>query len=278
PGSTFKLVTAMAALRRDPGLARKTFSCVAVGGGRVGNRVPGWRRLIRDDVTVRAPHGTVDMETGIRRSCNAYFAQLGGLEVGPAALIDTAKRFGIEVAEPNTPEELKSLLPQASYGQGEVTATAFQMARVAATVASGGTRPEGRWVVDPSDPRNAPPERVVSPENAAILERAMRGVVKSGTAARQLSELVPPAAGKTGTAEVTGKASHSWFIGFSPAAPETTTATAVAAPGSPGGQGGAGGRRIAVAVIVEHGGYGGRLATQASREILLAAAELGLIR
>jgi cell division protein FtsW (lipid II flippase) len=281
PGSTFKLVTAMAALRRDPALARKTFSCVAVGGGRVGNRVPGWRRLIRDDVTVHAPHGTVDMETGIRRSCNAYFAQLGGLEVGPAALIDTAKRFGIEVAEPNTPEQLKSLLPQASYGQGEVTATAFQMARVAATVASGGMRPEGRWVVDPSDPRNAPPERVVSAENAAVLARAMRGVVTSGTAARQLSEIVPPAAGKTGTAEVTGKPSHSWFIGFSPAVtPET--ALVAGGPGSPAGPAGLAGsdsgRRIAVAVIVEHGGYGGRLATQAAREILLAAAELGLIR
>ncbi len=77
-----------------------------------------------------------------------------------------------------------------------------------------------------------------------------------------------------------GKPSHSWFIGFSPAAaPETAPAGSPGWPGRPGSRWpSGGGRRIAVAVIVEHGGYGGRLATQAAREIVLAAAELRLIR
>ena len=44
-------------------------------------------------------------------------------------------------------------LPQASYGQGQVVATPFQMARVAATVANGGAMPEGRWLLDESNTR-----------------------------------------------------------------------------------------------------------------------------
>jgi peptidoglycan glycosyltransferase len=85
----------------------------------------------------------------------------------------------------------------------------------------------------------------------------MRRVVTNGTAARILGGISPPIAGKTGTAEVQGKRSHSWFVGFTPY--------------------GSSGKKIAFAVIVEHGGYGGRLAAQASGEIVQAAAKLGLI-
>ena len=84
-------------------------------------------------------------------SCNAYFAQLGTYAVGAEALLDTAKALGITVARPNTAKQLKDALPQASYGQGQVVATPFQMARVAATIAAGGAMPEGRWVIGASD-------------------------------------------------------------------------------------------------------------------------------
>ncbi len=87
----------------------------------------------------------------------------------------------------------------------------------------------------------------------------MRRVVTEGTAARFLAGVEPAIAGKTGTAEVKGKDSHSWFVGFAPSRPT-------------------GGRRIAFAVIVEHGGYGGRLAAPAAGEIVREAAALGLIR
>ena len=131
----------------------------------------GWgRRPIRDDPTDHSPHGTVDLQKGIVVSCNAYFAQLGTYEVGPEALLETAKRYGISVAKPNTPEQLKDALPQASYGQGQVVATPFQMARVAATVANGGAMPEGRWVTDESNTRRGrAPARVVEPALAAVL-------------------------------------------------------------------------------------------------------------
>jgi cell division protein FtsI/penicillin-binding protein 2/cell division protein FtsW (lipid II flippase) len=258
PGSTFKMVTAMAALRKDPDVSRRTFLCRGLSDGRVGNTVRGWGRPIRDDPTDHTPHGDVDLQKGIAVSCNAYFAQLGTYAVGSEPLLETAKALGISVASPNTPEQLKDALPQASYGQGQVVATPFQMARVAATLAAGGSMPEGRWILDESNTRTAEPVRILEGSLVPVLTRAMRRVVTAGTAARFLSGVQPSIAGKTGTAEVKDKGSHSWFIGFAPYE-------------------GAGAKRIAFGVIVEHGGYGGRLAAPASGEIVQAAAALGII-
>ncbi|MBV8202858.1 MAG: hypothetical protein JOZ15_19755, partial [Acidobacteria bacterium] len=263
PGSTFKVVTALAALRKDPGLATRTFECKLLPDGRAGNRVRG--RLVRDDPTVTTPHGTVALDKGIRRSCNAYFAQLATYGVGAEALLQTAQVFGIPVARPNTARALDNALPQAAYGQGQVIATPLQMARVAATVADEGRMPEVRWIQaedgarrPPAGTAAPPPMPVLDAAATEIIARAMRGVVTEGTAAAFLSGVQPPMAGKTGTAEVQDKKSHSWFIGFAPY--------------------GAAGRRIAVAVIVEHGGYGGRLAAPAAGEIVRRAAALGLLR
>jgi cell division protein FtsW (lipid II flippase) len=322
PGSTFKLVTALAALRKDPAVAGKTFECKLLPEHRAGNRVRG--RLVRDDPTVTSPHGIVNLDKGIRRSCNAYFAQLATYAVGAEPLLRTAQLFGIPVARPNTPRALEKALPQAAYGQGQVIATPLQMARVAATVADEGRMPEVRWIqpeqggrgyggagataagpAGPAGPTGAgagqpaaaagpsvgspgiggpgagaaapgataaapgsataggaaaaPPMPVLDAAATAIIARAMRGVVTEGTAAAFLAGVQPPMAGKTGTAEVQDKKSHSWFIGFAP-------------------YGASGGRRIAVAVIVEHGGYGGRLAAPAAGEIVRRAAALGLLR
>jgi cell division protein FtsI/penicillin-binding protein 2/cell division protein FtsW (lipid II flippase) len=261
PGSTFKLVTAMAALRKDPAVAQKTFQCVPLPGGRVGNKVRGWGKPIRDDVQDVTPHGEVNLEKGLVVSCNAYFAQLGTYEVGPDELLRTSQLLGITTARPNTAEQLRDALPQASYGQGQVTATPFRMARVAATVARGGSMPQGQWVGDDSEPKKTEPVEVLSADSTAFLARSMREVVTKGTAARILGGIEPPVAGKTGTAEVQGKRSHSWFVGYAPYDLAGMRE---------------GGRRIAFAVIVEHGGYGGRLAAQASGEIVQAASALGL--
>jgi len=259
PGSTFKLVTALAALRKNPALASQTFQCEALSGGRVGHKVRGFGKPIRDDPTDHEPHGEVDLEKGIRVSCNAYFAQLGTLEVGAPQLLETAQMLGITVAQPNTPEQLALSLPQASYGQGQVTVTPFTMARVGAAIANGGLMPQGRWVTDESNDRKTAPVDVLTGPPIHILQDAMRQVTTAGTAAF-LADVRPPIAGKTGTAEVKDKKSHSWFVAYAPYdAPE-------------------GSRRLAVAVLVEHGGYGGHLAAPAAAEILQAADELGLLR
>ena len=256
PGSTFKVVTAIAALRKDPALAEKSYVCEALPGGRVGHAVRGWGRPIRDDPTAREPHGELKLAGGLRFSCNAFFAQLAAYDVGAAELLRTAALFGIEVAKPNTAEALKDALPQSAYGQGQVVATPLEMARVAAAVANGGLLPPVAWVQQ----EGAVPEaavRVLSEEQAERLQAALRTVVTAGSASA-LRDASVSLAGKTGTAEVAGSASHSWFIGFAPF--------------------GSRGRTIAFAVVVEHGGYGGRVAVRVARDLVTEAAAIGLLQ
>jgi cell division protein FtsW (lipid II flippase) len=255
PGSSFKIVTAIAALRKDPALAQQKFECIRLPDGRVGNIVG--KRIIRDDIKDTAPHGTLDIGKGIAVSCNAYFAQLGAERVGAQALYDTAALLGISVARPNTPEQLKQFLAQASYGQGQVVASPFQMARVAATIANGGNAPQGRWIVDETNPRVRAPEPVLSRELAAEVAGFMRSVVTSGTA-RVLNNSRISIAGKTGTAELAKDASHAWFIGFAP-------------------YGASSGKQIAFAVLVENGQYGGTSAAPIAGDIVAAARELGIL-
>ncbi|MDE3194724.1 MAG: FtsW/RodA/SpoVE family cell cycle protein, partial [Acidobacteriota bacterium] len=100
PGSTFKVVTAIAALRLDPNLSHQTYQCIRLPDGRTGNYVGNSKRPIRDDVEDRSPHGTLDMNRALIVSCNAYFAQLGAYKVGPEQLLDTANKIGIAIANP----------------------------------------------------------------------------------------------------------------------------------------------------------------------------------
>ncbi len=256
PGSTFKVVTAMAALSKDPALSAQTYECKRLPDGRNGNFVRGWGRPIRDDVADKSPHGVINMQQGIVVSCNAYFAQLATYNVGADALLETASRLGISAANPATPRKLHDALPQAGYGQGQVVATPFQMARVAATIAAGGNMPYGQWIVDESNPRVEKPKPIVSPANAETLAKYMRLVVTNGTG-RTISAAQPPIAGKTGTAEVHDAASHAWFIGFTPYE---------------------GGKRAAFAVLVENGQYGGTAAAPIAAEVAAALKEFGLLK
>jgi cell division protein FtsW (lipid II flippase)/cell division protein FtsI/penicillin-binding protein 2 len=255
PGSTFKLVTAIAALRKDPKLSGKKFHCAPLGDGRVGTNIPGWHRPIRDDVGDSA-HGTLDMMRAITVSCNAYFAQLGTYEVGAQRLHDTAELLDIDAGDV---AEIKKMMPFAAYGQGPVLVTPFKMARVAATIADSGTMPEGRWVIDESNSRNDTPKRIVAPDSAAMLAAAMRSVVTGGTGRRAMAGLDISVAGKTGTAQMDEGMPHSWFAGFAPY------------DGDPSS-------RIAFAVVVEHGGYGAQVAAPTARELIEAARDLGIIR
>ena len=256
PGSTFKLITAMAALRKDPALAAAKYSCVRLPDGRVGNVIRGSNRPIRDDVLDTTPHGTITMERAIAISCNAYFAQLGTYDVGAQRLIETASLLGITMAAPDTPEQLRKSLPQSSYGQGQVVASPFQMARAAAAVANGGMMPAGRWITDETNKRLAESKLILSPDAAAVLGRFMREAVTGGTGSRAAGA-VSPIAGKTGTAELANAPSHAWFIGF---APYGTAA-----------------RRIAFSILIENGQYGGTYPAAAAPGVVAAASRLGLI-
>ena len=230
--------------------------CQRLPGGRVGATITGWARPVRDDVQDTQPHGAVDLRNGLVQSCNAYFAQLA-MAVGPRALIDAVSLFQIEAARPQTVAALRSTLPHAGYGQADVLASPLKMARVAAAIGNDGVLVAPRWTLgDTPDAAAAARsgDRFLAAADARRLAGYMREAVTSGTG-RIVSRNVTPIAGKTGTAEVQGRPSHSWFVGFAPHG---------------------GSRRLAFAVLIEHAGYGGRAAAPVAGEIVDAARQLGL--
>jgi peptidoglycan glycosyltransferase len=137
------------------------------------------------------------------------------------------------------------------------------MARVVAAIAGGGIIREAPLRLPAKgDSRAAAGDgstsrRWLSPRNAELLAATMRQVVIEGTG-RSLADHPVAIAGKTGTAELNGAPSHSWFVGFAPY-------------GAPTG-------RIAFAVIVENAGYGGRIAAPLAGDVVRAARATGVIR
>ena len=273
PGSTFKLVTAIAALRKDPALLGQPETCGRLDDGRTGAKIRGYgNKGIHDDIG-DPPHGTLTMSDALRVSCNAYFAQLATYQVGAAKLAETAGLFGIRAIAPlrgdaQNPDaavkRLQKVLPDSGYGQGEVTASPLQMALVSSMIANHGALIRERLVQGPLTDPAPTPQVILSPTSAMALAQAMRNVVLSGTAHKFLSGSQVQIAGKTGTAQVDKRpgasaednVAHSWFTGFAPYDGET---------------------RIAFAVFVEHGGYGGALAAPIAGELVAAARELGII-
>ncbi len=255
PGSAFKLITALAALTRGSAFADRPFMCERLPGGSNGHPIPGWSRPVRDDKADVVPHGRVTLARALAVSCNAYFAQLG-VALGPESLRDTARDFEISVAAQDAPAGLRRTLPFAAIGQGEVVTTPARLAQVVATIATGGALVPLKWVLDPS-PAKVPARRLMTRGAANALAAAMRGVVTSGTG-RGLNANAIAIAGKTGTAEVDGAASHSWFAGFAP----YRTA----------------GRQLVFVVLVENAGYGARTAGPIAGAIVDLARQLRIIQ
>ena len=144
---------------------------------------------------------------------------------------------------------------QMAFGQGSLTVSPLQMALVA-TFARRGTMPVPYLVREVRTPggqiieqhRPVSGRSVIATATAEVVTEAMIEVVRRGTGrAARLPRVV--VAGKTGTATAPVGRSHAWFIGFAPAN----------AP------------RVAVAVVVEHGGVGGQHAAPVARCVLQAA-------
>lgn len=279
PGSTFKIVLAIAGLEEEIIRPDTTFFCP--GSLTVGNRVfRDWKK---------EGHGTVDLNKGLAQSCDVYFYLLGqklgvdriakyardlglGEKTGialddekPGLIPDTEwkkRRFG----QPWFPGET----PSVAIGQGYVNITPLQFANLTAAVANGGTlyRP---WFVRRVETLDGRLIREYGPEVIRTLNlkestlehvrKALQDVVNSGpgTGGRAKSELVR-IAGKTGTAQVAEMRGavvksenlpykirdHAWFVAFAPAEkPE-----------------------IAVVVLIEHGGHGASAAAPLAKKII----------
>jgi penicillin-binding protein 2 len=278
PGSTFKAVSALAALEDRLITPEERTKCH--GSYEIG------RRRFRCTKT----HLSVALYDAIVQSCNVYFYELGarpgmmdrlakyGADMGlgaPTGLGLNGEEGGFLPTE-EWYREQKRKNPKsegfqvgqalnAVIGQGSTRATLLQMATMYAAIANGGKL----WLPQIVDHVEAPdgqileefPPRVrrelaVSPENLAIVRQALVGVVNEpkGTAFKVRSDNVE-LAGKTGTAQVRGRGgetgayesgTHAWFVGFAPASRP----------------------RIAVSVLVEHGGHGGDVAAPLAVEIV----------
>ncbi len=210
PGSTFKMATAIAAVR---GLELTADSPVACPGQTVlgGRPVPNEGKF---DL------GTVPLRTAFAQSCNTTFATLGS-QLPPDALPAAALQLGLgaDFTVPGLTTVTGSVPASADlvqraengFGQGQVLASPFGMALMAATVAKGAP-------VVPELIRDRPtqvPVPATAPDPAALaqLRPMMRAVVTEGTARKLAGR--GEVYGKTGTAEYTndGRA-HGWFVGY----------------------------------------------------------------
>lgn len=254
PGSTFKIVTALEYIREHPGdFQDYHFDC------------NGYFHL--DNYTIKCyhetAHGSQDLGLAFANSCNGAFANLGlGLDLGKLNSLTGELLFGKDLPLPfaynkssftmNNGADTWTVL-QTSIGQGETQITPIHNLLLTAAIANGGTLMKP-YLIDSVE--NAGGEEIkkfmpssygslMSAGEAQTLTNLMRGVVTDGTGSAVRTDAYT-VAGKTGSAEFeTGKETHAWFVGFAPA--ETP--------------------KIAVSVIVEEGGSGGKVAGPVARSI-----------
>jgi cell division protein FtsI/penicillin-binding protein 2 len=232
PGSTFKMITTVAALKFD--LVKLDDEFEFTNGVNVGGR-------FLNNANGEYCGGT--FRQAFAESCNADFAPLGP-EIGNDRLVETAEEFGfnspptlysprivreVEPEESTIPAEIGEEvdLGVSAIGQGEVLATPLQMASVAQTIANGGVREPTSIVRTKKLRPEAEPVRVMSKRIASELTELMTGVVVEGTGtAGAIAEA--QVAGKTGTAELGPKPGQeneenpvqikdAWFAAFAPA-------------------------------------------------------------
>lgn len=241
PGSTFKVVTAAAALDSGAATPDTTYD---------GSSPQDFSGVPLSNAGGEQ-FGVIDMRTALTNSVNTYFAQLGE-DVGADTLLEYMHRFGFgkdpEVQLPDDQKAASGILTPSGKGgykqvdegfdiarvaigqggqEGQILATVTQMAEVAATIANGGKLmrptlvekvidPAGR-VSDELDPEVQ--SEVVSEQTAAELADMMTSVVDEGTAAGLAGDLGGTSfAGKTGTAEINiaQDIAQPWFIAFAP--------------------------------------------------------------
>ena len=267
PGSIFKILVAIAALNEGKCTPETTFFC----SGEtvlVGQKVHCWNK---------GGHGKVKLISAITNSCNIYFYNLG-LKLGFdlihkwALIMGLGRKTGVDL-----PGESKGLAPSTSWkrkvygekwysgetvsvaiGQGAVSVTPIQIAYFMANVALNRKTPPPHVLLQKRTPADSQNKPLMSEDVHKIILQGMEDVVKKGTGVRAQVPGVR-VAGKTGTAQLLNTRTaeklkdyqkeyreNSWFACFAP----------IEKP------------KIAVAVIVEHGGHGGSVAAPIAGKLL----------
>jgi penicillin-binding protein A len=273
PGSSFKVVTATAALNSgrytpdsqfyDPGYCEE------------------YGKQVRNAGNPEAPEtfGNVTLFTGLQHSINSVFCNIGKA-IGAGMILDYSKRFGFYELPPlELPENERAASglydrhgrlfdprhPETqvdpgrlAFGQERLQVTPIQMAMVAATVANHGllmqphlvqrvVAPGGKTIVTTKPHKLS---RVMRPQIASEINSMMQAVVTGGTGtAAQIPGVA--VAGKTGTAETgVGDIYTAWFIAFAPADHP----------------------QVAIAVVVENqaGGFGGKVSAPIAKDVMEA--------
>ncbi|GAQ94318.1 penicillin-binding protein 2 [Thermodesulfovibrio aggregans] len=264
PGSTFKIITALAGL--EEGVItpdRVLVNCT--GGVTLGKWTFGcWRK---------EGHGAVNLRRALIESCDVYFYELGKI-LGIKRIYKYATLLGLGSVTGFSADEKSGLVPDEEWkksvkktswflgdtyntaiGQGFLKVTPIQMARVMATIVNGGNK------ITPYLVKGSKSEKEnlnLDVKNLEIIKNALSGVVNEpeGTASGARSYIIK-FGGKTGTVQVVSKKlkeklsyknieHHAWFIGFAPVdSPE-----------------------MAFSVIIEHGGSGGAVAAPVAKNIL----------
>lgn len=258
PGSTFKIVTAAAGMQSGkfaPDSTLPTYSALNIGG-------------ISFHEHGGSGYGVIGFREAFAFSSNTFFYQVG-ITAGPNEISKWGHRLGIGEASTMgldggnrgvipTPEQKKQLYGEEWYagdtvsmaiGQGVVQVTPLEMAVMVSTIANGGWRVKPHLLADQTHTPAMQREATgLNPGTIDAIRAGLVAVVQQGTARSLNDGSIPPTAGKTGTAEVPGQPDNALYVGFGP----------VNDP------------QIAVAVVVENGGFGAVSAVPIAHEIYKA--------
>ncbi len=264
PGSTFKMVSAIAAL--EEGIIDTNYRTFCGGGFQFGNR---FFKCLHD-------HGGVDIETSIEKSCNTFYYQLA-LKIGIDKWSYYAKKLGFgKKTEVDLSEESSGFVPTKEYydkvfgkdrwpkgilvslgiGQGELSVTPIQLAQYAAIIANSGKSAKPHFLKGYINTKTGKYvefkpqffEVGISKRTFDIIRKAMYKVVNGAGTATNIKMPDIEIAGKTGTAQNPHGEDHAIFIGFAPYK-------------NP---------KIAIAVIVENAGFGSVNAAPIAKDIIMA--------
>ena len=256
-GSTFKIVTSVAGMESgkfSPDSTLVSSSSITIGGISFNEHGAGY--------------GAIGFRDALAYSSNTFFYQLG-MAAGPEEMSKWAKRMGIggtinlellglEAANHGQvpiPAEKKKMYGEDWYvgdtvtmaiGQGLVLCTPLELAVMVSTIANGGWRVQPHLLASQTNtPITKKVQTGIKPGTLNVIRQGLTDVVLKGTGKGLNDGTIPLSAGKTGTVEMPGHPDNSMYVGYAPAdKPE-----------------------IAIAVIVEGGGYGAVSAAPIAHEV-----------